>query len=118
MELALTTKRLVLRPYQEEALKPWTKLTTRDDNPCVVLPTGSGKSFVIAEGIRRWTTGYPKFRCIVLAHRQELVSQNAAEFRDLGTGQDVGIFAAGLKRRDLDHSITFAGNRLCLQDGR
>lgn len=110
MELALATTRLELRPYQLEALEALdAHLMTRDDNPCVVLPTGSGKSLVMAEAIRRWTEGYPRFRCIVLAHRQELVAQNSQEFRDLGTGQDVGIFSSGLNRRDTEHAITFAG---------
>jgi DNA repair protein RadD len=110
MQLALTQGRLTLRPYQLEALDALdAHLVSREDNPCVVLPTGSGKSLVMAEAIRRWQEGYPQFRVIVLAHRKELVNQNANEFLDLGTGQDIGIFSAGLGRKDTEHSITFAG---------
>jgi DNA repair protein RadD len=110
MQLALTSGRLTLRPYQLEALDALdAHLVSREDNPCVVLPTGSGKSLVMAEAIRRWQEGYPQFRVIVLAHRKELVNQNANEFLDLGTGQDIGIFSAGLGRKDTEHSITFAG---------
>lgn len=110
MQLALTQGRLTLRPYQLEALDALdAHLVSREDNPCVVLPTGSGKSLVMAEAIRRWHEGYPQFRVIVLAHRKELVNQNANEFLDLGTGQDIGIFSAGLGRKDTEHSITFAG---------
>lgn len=110
MQLALTSGRLTLRPYQLEALDALdAHLVSREDNPCVVLPTGSGKSLVMAEAIRRWQEGWPALRVMVLAHRQELVAQNAAEFLDLGTGQDVGVYSAGLKRKDEDHAITFAG---------
>jgi superfamily II DNA or RNA helicase len=40
------------RPYQQEALDALDHhLATRQDNPCVVLPTGAGKSPVIAWAI-------------------------------------------------------------------
>ena len=75
---------LTLRPYQSDAIAAVEKyISTHADNPCVVLPTGAGKSLVIAEAIRRWSEECPSFRCVVLAHRQELVSQNAAEFEQL-----------------------------------
>ena len=46
---------LELRPYQREALEALDEyLRTKDGNPCVVLPTGSGKSLEMAEAIRRW----------------------------------------------------------------
>lgn len=110
MELQLPTNTLVPRPYQKEALEALNHaLKTRRDNPCVVLPTGSGKSLVIALAIKNWIEGYPEFRCIVLAHRQELVSQNYEEFISLGSGVDTGIYSAGLNRRDTSHAVTFAG---------
>ena len=109
---------LTLRPYQEEAISALDMfLRTSDANPCVVLPTGSGKSLVMADAVRRWKADYPPFRAVVLAHRKELVEQNAKEFAGLfggGVGQlgalgaDVGIFSAGLGRKDWDCSVTFA----------
>ena len=109
MQSSLHANGYTLYPYQAEALDALDEhLKTRSDNPCVVLPTGSGKSLVMAEAISRWTAGYPAFRVIVLAHRKELVAQNAEEFLGLGTGLDVGIFSASLGRRDTEHAITFA----------
>jgi len=36
---------LTLRPYQEEAAASvYEHLRTRDDNPCVMIPTGGGKT--------------------------------------------------------------------------
>ena len=70
--------KLTLRPYQEEAVAALDRfLCEREDNPCVVLPTGAGKSLVMAEAIRRWRADYPQFRCVVLAHRKELVRQDS-----------------------------------------
>lgn len=97
-----------LRPYQTAALGALDNfLRTRQDNPCVVLPTGSGKSYVIAEAVRRWRTAYPPFRAIILAHRKELVEQNAAEYEQCA-GETVGKYSAALHARDLDCAVTFA----------
>lgn len=97
------------RPYQSEALEALDEhLRTKTTNPCVVLPTGAGKSLVIAWAIQGWKHDYPPFRCVILAHRKELVEQNAAEMRQLWPGGDIGVYAAGLRQRDLDASVTFA----------
>lgn len=101
---------LTLRPYQEAAISAVDAyLRQHDDNPCVVLPTGAGKSLVMAEMIRRWRAGYPRFRAIILAHRKELVSQNMSEYIACDPGQDVGCYSAGIGLRQLDHAVTFAG---------
>ena len=40
---------LTLRPYQRDAVQSvYRHLRERDDNPCVVLPTASGKTLVFA----------------------------------------------------------------------
>lgn len=101
---------MILRPYQTEALEAVHNfICTRDDNPCVVLPTGSGKSVVMAATIRYWQESTPGVRGCVLAHRRELVEQNAGKLQAaLGAGEKLGIFCAGLGRKDYDASITFA----------
>ena len=39
-----------LRPYQQEAVEAvYEHLRTKKNNPCVVLPTGTGKSLVLAQ---------------------------------------------------------------------
>ena len=102
--------KLTLRPYQQEAIDALDKyLCEHEDNPCVVIPTGGGKSLIMAEAIRRWRADYPPFRCIVLAHRKELVAQNYGEFVNLAPEADVGVYSAGLHRRDAGRAITFAG---------
>jgi len=103
------------RPYQAEALDALhNHLCTRDTNPCVVIPTGGGKSLLIAWAIQRWRASHPPFRCCVLAHRKELVQQNHDEFCEVwfregfGLSNETGVFSAALRRRDYEASILFA----------
>jgi len=96
-------------PYQQEALDALDlHVQTRDDNPCVVIPTGGGKSILMAWTIQKWKDLYPPLRVIVLAHRKELVAQNSQEMIDLWPAGDIGVYAAGLNKRDMDHSVMFA----------
>jgi DNA repair protein RadD len=97
------------RPYQLEALDAIDDyLRTKPDNPCCVLPTGAGKSLVIAWAIQRWKLAFPELRVMILAHRKELVDQNAKELLGLWPGGDIGVYAAGLNRRDVEESIIYA----------
>jgi DNA repair protein RadD len=45
----------------------------------------------------------------VLAHRKELLQQNADEIRELIPGVDVGIYSAGLKSREIHNAVVVAG---------
>jgi DNA repair protein RadD len=97
------------RPYQEEAFEALDlHISTKDSNPCVVLPTGSGKSYVIAMTIQRWKAAFQPLRVCILAHRKELVSQNHAELVEIWPEGDIGIYAAGLGRKDEEHSVIYA----------
>lgn len=85
-------------------------LHERDDNPCVVLPTASGKTFVMAtickDAISRWGG-----RVLILAHVKELLEQ-MVEKLDLVAPElwnKIGIYSAGLKSRDIEHPIIVAG---------
>ena len=100
---------IIPRPYQQEALDALhAHICEKRANPCVVIPTGGGKSALIAWTIMKWKTDAPQFRVIVLAHRKELIEQNAEELRAIYPELNVGIFAAGLGRRDYDADILFA----------
>ena len=67
----------------------------------IVLPTGAGKSLVIAELAR-----IAKQKILVLAHVKELVEQNAQKYKSFGL--EASIFSAGLKEKSLSHQVTFA----------
>ena len=97
------------RPYQAEALEALDNhLRASDANPCVVIPTGGGKSLLMAWAIQSWKRAYPPFRCCILAHRKELVAQNAKELAGLWPGGDIGVYSAGLGSRDQEHSVLYA----------
>ena len=90
-----------LRPYQQEAVDATLAWFRRHTEPAaIVLPTGAGKSLVIAE-LARLARG----RVLVLAHVKELVAQNHAKYCALGLEAD--IFAAGLQRKESHGKVVF-----------
>jgi DNA repair protein RadD len=97
-----------LRYYQAEAVKAvHDYLSTQGGNPCVVLPTGAGKTVVIAQlchDVVRWGG-----RVCVMAHVKELLEQSEKTLRAMLPGDDVGVYSAGLNSRDTDHKIICAG---------
>lgn len=106
------TDRLTLRDYQEESVQAIYDHFARDPSgdPLVVLPTGAGKSLVLAEFIRRSLDAWPDTRFLVATHVRELVQQNHDEFvRHWGSPlHPSGIYSAGLGRRDARAHVVFA----------
>lgn len=102
---------LTPRDYQAACLKAHiTYFQKRRGNPIFVMPTGSGKSLVIAEFCRTTVERWPNQRIIILTHVKELVEQNYNEFiGQWGLLAPVGIYSAGMGRRDTDCSVIFAG---------
>lgn len=91
-----------LRPYQQEAVDATLKhFRKSDESAVIVLPTGAGKSLVIAELAR-----LARRKILVLTHVKELVEQNHAKYESYGV--EGGIFSAGLNRKDNRHQVTFA----------
>lgn len=97
----------MLRPYQKRSIDA-TILAVRDGNPLVVAPTGSGKSHIIAgictEVLARW----PTTKILILAHRRELIKQNAEKLLLANPDLPLGIYSAGLKKKEIN-SVTIAG---------
>jgi DNA repair protein RadD len=99
----------VLRDYQVEAVDAvWQFLATRRGSPLCVVPTGGGKSLILAAFLQRVFDAYPAERVLVLSHVRELLTQDAAAIRSLWPDAPVSIYSAGLKRRDIA-PITVAG---------
>ena len=98
---------MILRPYQQLAKDcAWDYLRHSEGNPAIVLPTGAGKSPLMAamaqDAVQQWNG-----RVAVLAHTQELVLQNSQKMRAVWPEAPMGIYAAGLKRRDRFDPILF-----------
>lgn len=93
---------IVLRNYQQQAVTATLNhFRHSHESAIIVLPTGSGKSLVIAE-LARLARG----KLLILTHVQELVEQNHAKFEALGL--TAGLFSAGLGKRDNQAQVTFA----------
>jgi DNA repair protein RadD len=91
-----------LRDYQQEAVSAVLKhFRKTNESAVIVLPTGSGKSLVIAELAR-----LAKRKILVLTHVKELVEQNHQKYESYGV--TAGIYSAGLKLKETQHQVTFA----------
>ena len=88
-----------LRWYQEKAVAEMMKA---QGNSIAVLPTGSGKTVVIAEFIKQY-----KAPILILSHVREILGQNYATLTRYLDG-DVHMFSAGWNMRSVGH-VTVAG---------
>jgi len=90
-----------LRTYQQEAVdRTLNYFRKRRDPAVIVLPTGAGKSLVIAE-LAKIAIG----RVLVLAHVKELVEQNHLKYESYGL--HAGIYSAGLNQKDSEQKVIF-----------
>ena len=100
---------ITLRPYQSASIDClWAHLAARPDNPCIVMPTGAGKSPTMAAIVHRALTEFPGTRICVVAHVRELVAQNAEKLYRYWPDAPVGIYSASLGKRDTHTPILFA----------
>jgi DNA repair protein RadD len=101
----------MLREYQQrtiDQLYAWFG-EGNEGNPCLVLPTGSGKSHIIAALCKDALQSWPETRILMLTHVKELIAQNAEKMRQHWPNAPMGIYSAGLGRKELGEPITFAG---------
>jgi len=101
----------MLRDYQQRAidqLYAWFE-AGNEGNPCLVLPTGSGKSHIIAALCKDALQNWPETRILMLTHVKELIEQNAEKMRLHWPGAPMGIYSASVGKRQLGEPITFAG---------
>lgn len=86
-------RQVVLRPYQSATVaRVMAAIEAGQQRVLLVAPTGSGKTVLAAEIIRRIGR-----RALFLAHRRELVTQASAKLH--AAGVDHGIVAAGFPTR-------------------
>lgn len=100
-----------LRDYQKRSidmLYDWFNANPTG-NPCLNLPTGSGKSHIVAALCKDALQNWPETRILMLTHQKELIEQNAEKLREHWPGAPLGIYSAGIGRKDLGEPITFAG---------
>lgn len=103
-----------LRDYQQAAVDAvfayWERAPStpeRPANPLIVMPTGAGKSPTLGDLVRRLAQDYGA-RVLVVTHRAELIKQDAKAIRSIYPDVDLGIYSAGLGRREI-RQVTVAG---------
>ena len=91
-----------LRPYQQQAVEAVIEhFRQHNHSALIILPTGAGKSLVIAELANK-----ARGRILILTHVKELVEQNQQKLQTLGI--DAGVFSAGLGEKNSQNQITVA----------
>lgn len=101
----------MLRDYQQQVITDLYKWLEEGNqgNPCLVLPTGAGKSHIVAALCKDAVQNWPETRILMLTHVKELIEQNAEKMRLHWPGAPMGIYSASIGRKELGEPITFAG---------
>lgn len=101
-------KKIELRDYQLDAVRSVVSSLTRSPsvNPCVVVPTGGGKTPIITT-LARYYAEKHKRRVLILSHRKELIEQTARTLSLFSSS--CSIFSAGLGEKDVSGEIIIAG---------
>lgn len=90
-----------LRPYQEACLEAIIKDLDLTGNSICVLPTGSGKSHILA------AAALLRAPVLILAPSQELIRQDMEKLLLLVPKEDVGVYSASFNRKEI-RKFTFA----------
>ena len=107
---------LVPRYYQKDAIgQCFDHLNKKANNPCIVLPTGSGKSLVISE-ICKKVVGWGG-RVLVISHVKELLVQLHDHITAADPDLIVGIYSAGLKSRETETDVVIGGVQSIVKRG-
>ena len=98
-----------LRYYQEDAVRAvYDHLRRKKTNPCVEMPVGSGKSWVLgqiaSDTVKTWGG-----RALVVAGAKELLEQNAEKISLVAPDLDVGVCSAGLDRWEAERDVVVGG---------
>lgn len=99
-----------LRDYQNAAVCAVYEYfkTHETGNPCIVVPTGGGKTPILAAICHDVQSAWGG-RVLVISHVKELLEQSAGTLKRMDLTLDVGIYSAGLERRDTKNAILCAG---------
>ena len=91
-----------LRYYQTDAIQSiYDWFAAGKDAPLIVTPTGSGKSVILGGFIKRAIHDHSDTHILVVTHVKELVEQDAKAIRAICPHASVGIYSAGLGKKQL-----------------
>lgn len=108
----LVTQKLPIEPrdYQGAAHDSiYQYFSEHTGNPIVAMPTGTGKSIVIADFARTALWQWGETRILAITHVKELIDQNLKTLLRMWPTAPAGVYSAGIGRREHQNNITFAG---------
>jgi DNA repair protein RadD len=100
------------RYYQADAVQSFFDFFANGGigNPLIAMPTGTGKSLVLALLIQEIFRRYCFSQRILMAtHVKELIEQNYKTLLRIWPNAPAGIYSSGLDRKDVGYPITYAG---------
>ncbi|MEY2902469.1 MAG: hypothetical protein RLY89_1575 [Bacteroidota bacterium] len=102
---------MILRGYQQKTIEQLYDWFNAENigNPCLVLPTGSGKSHIVAALCKDALQSWPDTKVLMLTHVKELIEQNYQKMIFHWPNAPVGIYSASLGKKQLGEPIIFAG---------
>lgn len=97
---------IVPRYYQTEAIDAiYNYFMSNSGNPLVGLPCGTGKSIIPAIFFQKILHRWPNQRLLLMSHVGEILKQNINKILEVWPEAPLGIYSAGLKRKDTVHNI-------------
>ena len=96
---------MILRPRQKVFVERAVRALGEHGNTLGVAPTGAGKTIMLSGVAGEWLDDNDAKAC-VLAHRDELTSQNEAKFRKVNPGIETSVFDA--REKSWSGQATFA----------
>jgi DNA repair protein RadD len=101
---------MILRGYQREAIDAlYSWFAANSGNPLLVLPTAAGKSVIQATFIHEAINNWPSTRILLVSHVKELLQQNVEKLVAVWPEAPIGIYSAGLGKKETGYQITVAG---------
>ena len=106
---------MTLRKYQQDAVDSLFQFQNDrpGDSSVIVIPTGGGKTRVMAEIIRRSFEANPNCRGMIISHVKELLEQSSQTCTHYATTtglplESIGVYSASMKRKEIK-PLTIAG---------
>ena len=97
---------MILRPRQEEFVQKSVAALKEHGNTLGIAIVGAGKTIIFSAVIGKIITDNPNFKILILAHRDELTSQNKSKFLKINPDISTSIFDA--KTKSFDGQAVFA----------
>jgi DNA repair protein RadD len=97
------------RAYQVEVINSLFDYFANNStgHPLVSAPGGTGKAWMIAGFICEVMRRYPNQRILQIVYVKELVEQNYLKLLKIWPNGHIGVYCAGLNRKDTQHAVVF-----------